>query len=184
MMSKGIDYRSTLKSKLADRRRRNPSYSLRAFARDLGMSASHLSEVIRRKGRLSLRSAELVVTNLELEPDDRLNFLWQVGRESIRSDDSSGVEEAMQVHRRAPFSANSLSFSEATYTQLCAEQFLLLQSQVTKFYQQLRSEFPAAVVKEPSSSLSVGIVTQVFACESSAVSEQTEHFHHSPLFSS
>lgn len=47
------DYRQILKGELERRCRRNPRYSLRAFARDLAMGSARLSEVLSRKTGLS-----------------------------------------------------------------------------------------------------------------------------------
>ncbi len=51
------DYRAYLKGLLLERKRVNPSYSLRAFARDLRMSPPRLSEVINGKKGLSIGAA-------------------------------------------------------------------------------------------------------------------------------
>lgn len=48
-----LDYRRVLQSEFDHRRRNNPAYSLRSFARDLDLSPSRLSEVLNGKGDLS-----------------------------------------------------------------------------------------------------------------------------------
>lgn len=48
-----LDYCRVLRSEYEHRRRNNPAYSLRSFARDLYLSPSRLSEVLNGKGHLS-----------------------------------------------------------------------------------------------------------------------------------
>ena len=54
-------YRDVLRAKLAQRCERNASYSLRAFARDLTLSPSYLSEVLNGKSFLSPAICDRVV---------------------------------------------------------------------------------------------------------------------------
>jgi len=65
------NYRGYLSAILVQRMQANPSYSMRAFARSLGLSAGELSEVLRGKRKLSLRSAERVAEGLNLIPKER-----------------------------------------------------------------------------------------------------------------
>lgn len=53
---------------LADRKARNPAYSLRALARDLGIGAASLSDALAGKRRLSKTSLKRVAERLELSP--------------------------------------------------------------------------------------------------------------------
>ena len=78
-------YREFLTQEFEVRVRRNPSYSLRAFARDLDLPASNLSNVMRRKRGLSMATAERVAMNLKLDPTERTTFLAQVESEHARS---------------------------------------------------------------------------------------------------
>lgn len=48
-----LDYRKMLHSEFDVRRKQNPAYSMRSFARDLDLSPSRLSEVLNDKGHLS-----------------------------------------------------------------------------------------------------------------------------------
>ncbi len=52
-----ITYRNILQEELEKRLRRNPQYSLRSFAKDLGVSNALLSDVLRGKCGLSLKRA-------------------------------------------------------------------------------------------------------------------------------
>jgi uncharacterized protein (TIGR02147 family) len=58
------DYVSILRSRLEDRCRANPRYSLRAFARDLGLAPSRVSEILNRKQGLSEPSARIISQKL------------------------------------------------------------------------------------------------------------------------
>jgi uncharacterized protein (TIGR02147 family) len=52
---------------LIQRQNRNPRYSLRAFARDLGIAPSLLSDVINRRKGISVRTAREISRRLELD---------------------------------------------------------------------------------------------------------------------
>ena len=59
-----LQYRNVLRQELLDRQKRNRRYSLRAFARDLKMSPSHLSAVLNDVDRISVAKAEDIATRL------------------------------------------------------------------------------------------------------------------------
>lgn len=58
-----IDY---MKKTFEERCKKNPSYSLRAFARSLGMDSSTLSALLRRKRPVSLKIARKLVEGLQI----------------------------------------------------------------------------------------------------------------------
>jgi len=60
---------------LAKRQTKNPSYSLRAFAKSLGVSVTTLSEVINGKRVLSKSSLIKIVDRLYITPEERPSFL-------------------------------------------------------------------------------------------------------------
>lgn len=60
------DVKTLLETELRARRTRNPSYSLRAFARDLGLSPASLSEVLAGKRKLARASILRVADALSL----------------------------------------------------------------------------------------------------------------------
>lgn len=68
-----------LKRELARRLRSNPQYSQSAFARDLGLSSGELSETLRGKRKLSLRSAYKICDKLELRGFERDRLLELAG---------------------------------------------------------------------------------------------------------
>ncbi len=79
------DYRSYLKKLLAERIRRNPAYSLRALASQIGVSASMLSEVLKSHKRLSLARGAEIAQRLELEGDEERYFLALVQLDFAKS---------------------------------------------------------------------------------------------------
>ncbi len=68
-MSKNL--KETLLAELDKRRSRNPLYSLRAFARDLGVGLGSLSEVLSGKRDLSKKNLMKVLQSLDLDSDQR-----------------------------------------------------------------------------------------------------------------
>lgn len=79
------DYRSVLIKHFEARKIRNPSYSLRSYARDLGWSPSRLSDSINGKGGLSEKKAELIVKKLALPKLEQNLFVAMVAAEHARS---------------------------------------------------------------------------------------------------
>lgn len=63
-----------LKKELDSRLKKNPRYSLRAFARFLEMAPSKLSEIINGKAGLSLKSAQKIAYKLNLSEDEKNTF--------------------------------------------------------------------------------------------------------------
>ncbi len=62
---------SYVRAEFNTRRDRNPSYSVRAFARDLGVSPSHLSEFLSGKANLSYDRAPSLAEKLNLKGEHR-----------------------------------------------------------------------------------------------------------------
>ncbi len=67
------DYRKILRDELARRVRQNPHYSLRAFARDLQIVPSRVSESLNNKQGLSRKAAEKIAARLRM-PADKANL--------------------------------------------------------------------------------------------------------------
>ncbi len=61
-----LSYRNILITELARRKKVNAAYSLRAFARDLGLAAPQLSSVMKGIKGISLKSAQRIAAILEL----------------------------------------------------------------------------------------------------------------------
>jgi plasmid maintenance system antidote protein VapI len=51
-----------------ERKQRNPNYSLRAFARDVGISAAQLSRILRGQREISTEQACKIAFSLKLSP--------------------------------------------------------------------------------------------------------------------
>lgn len=79
------DYRQVIASEYQRRHGRNAHYSLRAFARDLGLSAPRLNEILSGKKGLSEVSARGVGRALALSGDELEGFLLSVESRHCRS---------------------------------------------------------------------------------------------------
>lgn len=69
-----LDYRLILKEELDSRCAQNPRYSLRAFARDLKLAPSRLSEILNKKQGLSRKAAERIADILGYGGEERDYF--------------------------------------------------------------------------------------------------------------
>ena len=68
--------------KFEERKRRNPQYSLRSFARDLEISPGNLSDILKNKLNISYAKAEIIAEHLRLLEDERDLFLSLIENES------------------------------------------------------------------------------------------------------
>ena len=80
-----IDYRNYFLSELAERKKKNPAYSLRAFARDLEISNQKLSQVLNGKTGLSSASAHKIAKLLDLNQKNHEIFVTLVEAKHGRS---------------------------------------------------------------------------------------------------
>lgn len=90
-----MDYRSILEGELSRRQRKNRSYSLRAFSKDLGLDSSTLSAVLKGKRRLPVKKASEVADRIGLSPLKKQEFL-----DSIRHSGKAlkGIEPIKNSH--------------------------------------------------------------------------------------
>jgi uncharacterized protein (TIGR02147 family) len=103
-----------LKAELTKRQLRNSSYSMRAFARDLDLSPSHLSEAMSgNASRLSPSMAESIAARLRWEADDRQYFIDLAVMASSKN----------ALWRDMASSRIEIYRSRQTYTDLDAETF-------------------------------------------------------------
>lgn len=79
------DYREILLDDFTRRNQANPRYSLRAYARDLDLSPSRLSEIFARKNGLSVESAARVAKVIPLSESERAFFCDLVAAQHARS---------------------------------------------------------------------------------------------------
>jgi hypothetical protein len=74
-------YLDLLKSELDARAKKNPRYSLRAFALFLGIDAGCLSRCLSLKQSMSLEIAEKVIAKLHLDEVKRKQFLLSISEQ-------------------------------------------------------------------------------------------------------
>jgi len=85
-------YRMWLVRELAERTRRNPAYSLRAFSKALGLSAPSLSQILSGKRPLSRKAALRIVERCALSEGERRAFLGSVIGAVPEIEDTSTVD--------------------------------------------------------------------------------------------
>lgn len=80
-------YITKIKENLSLRQRSNPHYSMRAYARDLGLHSATLSSVMKGLRPLPLKNSKLVVEKLNLGPKERTLFLESLYFTKTKLDD-------------------------------------------------------------------------------------------------
>lgn len=86
------NYRNFLEEELARKVSVNPKYSLRAFAKFLGLSPGELSEIIRGKRKLSFKKAVVISQRLGLSSSEKNYFMSLLEREEAAFEAGEGVE--------------------------------------------------------------------------------------------
>lgn len=94
------NYRDILCRRFTERQVENPGYSMRDFARDLGMAVSSLSEVLSGKHGLSQRSAASLAVHLGLGANERRFFCDLVESEHGRSQQGREMARSRLTLRR------------------------------------------------------------------------------------
>lgn len=110
-MEQRQNYRYFIINELERRQKKNPAYSLRAFARDLGIPCSRLSEIINRKMGLSQARAVNLADKLSLSPSEKEFFLDLALSEHARSP----VVKEMATNRVRARSAMTNQMGEDTF---------------------------------------------------------------------
>lgn len=147
--------RDILNEEFDRRRRTNPRYSLRAFARDLGVQASNLSNFFKTLNSISLEKAIAMMDTLPIDRDDfvRVAEEWSHGQErQFRDFDPellSPVSEkirAILAHCPRPLSREELlevgEFEENSFDsalQLLKLAGIVLQDKEGRFYREIKS---------------------------------------------
>lgn len=113
MMAERKTYQDFIAQAYFERRSRNASYSMRAFARDLGMSPSQLSLILNRKRGVSTAKAQELVSLLGLRGTDADLFRTLV---------STGARSRFERQRSADrlqslYSSGASSFIRARLTE-------------------------------------------------------------------
>jgi hypothetical protein len=82
--------RSYLVTELSQRKKRNPSYSMRALARDLDVGVATLSDFLAGKRGLASKTSEKICRHLPLDLDEREHFILssQLFHDDVDSEDS------------------------------------------------------------------------------------------------
>ncbi len=80
-------YLLKMKEALSLKQRENPSYSLRAFARDLDVHPSTMSQIIKGNRSLPFKDSAHIVRKLKLGPIDRTLFMESLMRKKTNIDD-------------------------------------------------------------------------------------------------
>lgn len=101
-----FDYLDILRKEFDARKSGNQSYSLRAFARDLELSPSRLSEVLSNKSGLSEKTAQKVAQKIRLSPSETKLFVELVNKKHARS---SKARQNANEYLESNFNKNSIS---------------------------------------------------------------------------
>lgn len=99
-------YQSILKSEYQQRHNRNTSYSMRSFARDLGLSQSFLSQIFNEKRKLSDEAGVMIAEKLKLKGTKKRLFANLVRLEQISNPEGKRllkVEIEKLLNRQANF---------------------------------------------------------------------------------
>jgi uncharacterized protein (TIGR02147 family) len=92
-------YRDWLCEELAARKSKNSAYSLRAFARFLGVSKTAISDVMAGKRHLSKAAALKVSEKLELTPKQKNILLHEIRKDNSTPQDSVDHAEFLQLQK-------------------------------------------------------------------------------------
>lgn len=88
------DYKCFLSREYEGRVKKNPAYSMRAYARDIGVLPSRMSEIMSGKGGISVLQATGIASSLKLEGHELELFITSVTAKHSRS---RAVRHAAQV---------------------------------------------------------------------------------------
>ncbi|MBT3984385.1 MAG: hypothetical protein HOE90_23720 [Bacteriovoracaceae bacterium] len=113
-------YKKYLWDEFQQRIRRNPSYSLRSFARALGIDPSALSRVFNHKASLGPYSVQKIVNNLSLDGEQAHKFIH-----SSATDQKNFQSRKIQKEKKNPlyvsrFQKNIPAFSETQFEKIIA----------------------------------------------------------------
>lgn len=86
MEAKETYYIQKIKEGLSLRQRENPQYSLRAYARDIGVHPATLSQIIKGNRPLPFKDSATVMNELRLGPKDRTLFMQSLMRKKTNID--------------------------------------------------------------------------------------------------
>ena len=127
------NYRDIIKNELKKRCEKNSRYSLRAFARDLDLAPSRLSEVLNARTGLSREKAEEIATHLGMNSDEKEFFCTLVESEHARSE----IDRELAKTKLAKFHSKSYSSLEVDHFKVVSDwyHFAILQLTQVKDFQ-------------------------------------------------
>lgn len=111
MKNNDYNYIDILNNELEERSAKNASYSLRAFARDLNMNASRLSEILNRKKGISEKAANEVAKTLNLNEKEKEFFVLSATSQHSRSNKSK-KEAALNLKTQLKSKAHNITLEE------------------------------------------------------------------------
>lgn len=111
------NYRMYLKSELADRQSNNPSYSLRAMARQLNVAGSTLSEIINGHANLSVTTARKIAGGLNLANEEK-NYFCDLVQLNSESNLEAKEQLSVKMDKLYPKYQKSLDLSLELFKQL------------------------------------------------------------------
>lgn len=117
MVFEAASYREFLREVLAEKKKQRKSYSLRAFARDLGVSSSLLSDVLLEKSNFSAASLERIAERLKLGESESEFFLLLASHDLERTKKGKARILA-QIHADRRRREKPRELEEATYGQI------------------------------------------------------------------
>ncbi len=113
-MNASVDYRQILLEELESRKYFDQSYSLRSFAKELDMTPSHLSDVLKSKHGISKKKASNIARILGFEEDKKVLFCDQV--ESCHGRSKVSRESALKRLKQKLDSAKTIKIKEDVFS--------------------------------------------------------------------
>ena len=100
-----------LRQRFSEIRSRNPMFSVRAFARQLGLQASATNEIMKGQRNISPAMAEKLIDRLNLSAEERMSILGASGLITTVTFPISEekLKMAMEVLKRAKFDIERLT---------------------------------------------------------------------------
>jgi uncharacterized protein (TIGR02147 family) len=115
-MREQVAAQKLLLRKLGEFQSKNPAFSVRAFARRLGLHASAANEILKGERAISKRMAERLADRLHLDPSERAEFLAPFPEKLRRLKRALSDEQAREEQAEA----------RAAVLRLTADQFTLI----------------------------------------------------------
>lgn len=97
-MNPQIEIRKILSSEITKAQAHNPSYSLRAFARKIGIQPSALSEILNGKRNVTRKMAARILDHLCVNPEQAQTLMSKLNNKRMASEAISSRSEFVQVN--------------------------------------------------------------------------------------